>query len=76
MKIKQTFSDVASIVVIILIVLAMIIAISLVTMWLWNWLMPEIFLCDKINLLQAVGLLALVSLLTSDKQKLFGWLYE
>ena len=33
------------------------------TMWLWNWLMPVIFNLPKITDIQALGLLALSTLL-------------
>ena len=33
------------------------------TMWLWNWLMPAIFGLTTINYWQALGLMALASLL-------------
>jgi hypothetical protein len=58
------------------VVAAIIAALSLVTMLLWNWIMPGIILCNKINFLQATGLVAITSLLTFDKSKLFNWLYE
>lgn len=57
-------------------------ALSLVTMLLWNWVMPHIILCSRINFCQAAGLLAIVSLITFDKKRLLlsaipkGWLYE
>ena len=59
-----------------LVVAAIIAALSLVTMLLWNWIMPGIIICDKINFWQATGLFVISSLLTFDKSKLFGWLYE
>jgi protein-S-isoprenylcysteine O-methyltransferase Ste14 len=56
-----------------LVVILIVLALSLATMWLWNWLMPALILGVRINLLQAAGLLAFVSLLTFDKSKLFEW---
>jgi hypothetical protein len=76
MKIKNIISDLVAMIVIVLIVTAMIAALALVTMWLWNWTMPNIIICKHITFWQALGILCLVSLLTFDKSKIFGWLYE
>jgi ABC-type bacteriocin/lantibiotic exporter with double-glycine peptidase domain len=72
----KTTKNYSGILLVILVVTVIIIALSLVTMLLWNWIMPGIILCDRINVLQAMGLFALISLLTFDKSKLFNWLYE
>ncbi len=68
--------DVVGIMLVILVVAAIVVALSLVVMVLWNWIMPGIILCDKIGFMQSVGLIALASLLTMDKSKLFSWFYE
>lgn len=38
------------------------------TMWLWNWLMPDIFGLKTINEWQALGLLALSSILLKSSK--------
>ncbi len=42
---------------------ALILLFTLPTMWLWNWLMPYIFGLPTLSFWQAMGLLALSSLL-------------
>jgi len=45
-------------------ILSVVAIVSLLVMELWNWLIPEIFNGNMINFWQALGLLALVRLLT------------
>jgi hypothetical protein len=68
--------DVLGMLLVILVVAAIMATLSLVVMLLWNWIIPGVILCDKINFWQATGLLIISSLLTMDKSKLFSWLYE
>lgn len=77
MKTRKKFnpSDIFAALAIFGIVLVIVAGLGFIVMILWNFLMPEIMLCDKIGLLQALGLLSLISLLTFDKQKLFEWLF-
>jgi hypothetical protein len=56
-----------------LLVIAIIAFLALTTMLLWNLLMPSLI---RINFWQAAGLMALASVLTCDKTKIFGWIYE
>ena len=58
------------------IVIAILAALSFVIMMLWNLILPDVILCDEINIWQSAGLIALISLLTFDKSKLFDWIYE
>lgn len=75
-KFKLSIDDLFALVVIIVVTTAIIAALSLATMWVWNWILPNIIICKEINFWQAAGILFLISLLTFDKSKLFGWLYE
>lgn len=76
MKIKKHIKSLAYWLIITLITMAILSAVTLVVMLLWNLLMPGIILCDKINFWQALGLIALTSILVKDKSKLWEWLYE
>jgi hypothetical protein len=76
MKIKNLFTNLAVWLVFAAITLFLLAVLSLIVMLLWNWLMPQIIVCARINLFQAFLLLSLVSTLTFDKTKIFKYLYE
>lgn len=73
---KNNRKNVYGILLVALIVVAILAALSFVIMMLWNLILPDVILCDEINFWQSAGLIALISLLTFDKAKLFDWIYE
>lgn len=58
-----TSKAVALIATIIVVGAALVLVFTFPVMWLWNWLMPDIFGLQTITFLQAMGLVALSSLL-------------
>ena len=60
---KLLFEIVGASVVAGAVVVVMVLLFTFPTMWLWNWLLPYIFGLPTIDFWQAMGLLALASLL-------------